>query len=192
MSFHADWYNRSYDSIFKIADWETFSADIPAKFTCIFAWMPMQLLNVRHKGRQVKGSVFSYEQVQSTLTDLDPTFDRLKGKTLIDADLQDELQIADISSCAQPLAGFLGWVGASKYLHFSQPGMFLMWDNGIIRRCNSRGVRITATTGGYLRFLEYAQLELWNPERHAEALRCANGDPGRILRGLDILHMGER
>lgn len=192
MSFHNDWYSRSYDSIFKMADWKTFSADIPAKFTCIFAWMPMQLLNVRHGGKQAKGDVFSYEHVQSTLAGLDSTFNRFRGQTLLGANLQDKLQRADISSCAQPLAGFLGWVGASKYLHFSHPQMFLMWDRGIIRQCNAKGVEVSATTDGYLRFLEYAQSELQNPERHSEALCCANGDYGRILRGLDILHMGER
>ena len=186
MNHQGEWYNLSYEAIYHMADWEQFSADIPEKFTCIFAWMPMQLLNVKHAKGKVKGNVFSHEEVRTTLQQAEPDFEAIRGQQLLDADLQEPEFIRHLECCCQPLAQYLGWVAASKYLHFSASQLFIMWDNRI------RGRTYSANAEGYHKFLIHAQEEMRDPERYQRALACVSGDPGKIVRGLDILHMQER
>lgn len=179
-----EWYSLSYEAILRMARWDEYDLDVAKKFTSIFAWMPMMLLNVRHRGGKVKADEFSYENVVRGLQTARPCFEKVRSIGFENADFLDKGFQHEIWACTNHLVDCLGWVGASKYLHFSAPEFFIMWDKGIIDRHKYK-----RNTGGFCQLHHDSQLELKNSARRQEALDLVDNRQDRLLRGLDILHM---
>lgn len=176
------WYNDTYDSIFKMANWTTFSADVPKKVVCVYSWMPQTLMGVKHTGGRPKWASFSLNDVQAATRAVDSEFSEIHALTLreVNIDECDRHLRTVISALIQPF----GVVAASKYLHFSAPKLFPMWDRSI------RLARGHAdTVDGFIEYMRAFKVDLLNPANMQAALAQY---PANAVRGWDIVNMRNR
>ncbi|MDI2141293.1 MULTISPECIES: hypothetical protein [unclassified Pseudomonas] len=176
------WYDETYDAIFEMANWEELSADIPKKAVCIYSWMPHSLMSTRHVGGRPKWSCVSLNDVESATLKVSKDFSEVSTLTLQEANIKDcENIIHKILTALIPL---FGTVATSKYLHFSAPKFFPMWD---------RNIRISRghddTVDGYIEYMQAFKEDLEVPSKLHAALTLYPENP---VRGWDMANMRGR
>ncbi|BEP70889.1 MULTISPECIES: hypothetical protein [unclassified Variovorax] len=176
------WYGHTYEVIQELADWRTFSRDIPKKVMCIYSWMPQTLMSVKHAGGGTKWSAFSLEDIERLTKTVDSEFAAVQSLELQKANLEElEGSLRNIASVLFPP---FGPVAMSKYLHFSAPTLFPMWD----RRIRSSR-KHAATVDGYLEYMRVFKEELMEASNMEKAL---SQYPSNAVRGWDIVNMMRR
>lgn len=176
------WYDETYDAIFEMADWEKLSADVPKKAVCIYSWMPHSLMGTRHVGGRPKWSCISLNDVETATRKASTDFFGVSTLILQEANIKDcEKYIRTILAALVPL---FGTVATSKYLHFSAPRFFPMWD---------RKIRISRghddTVDGYIEYMHAFKAELEVPSNLQAALALYPKNP---VRGWDMVNMRGR
>ena len=178
------WYDATYDAILTMADWSKLASDVPKKVTCIYAWMPQTIMNTKHQGGRPKWVTYSLSDAEQVLKQAEVSFADL-------AATQQDLTQFDISRVEpgllrifQLLFPLFGSVASSKYLHFSAPKLFPMWDRAIRI---ARGHRDTSQ--GFLDYMHQFKKELESQENLVEAQKAYPLNP---VRGWDIVNMRNR
>jgi hypothetical protein len=176
------WYDATYDAIFTMADWSKLNADVPKKVACVYAWMPLTIMGVKHAGGMPKWATYSLPDVQVVLNQAADPFAALTQLDLIQTDIATiEAGLLNVLELVFPL---FGSVAASKYLHFSAPRLIPMWD---------RSIRIAQRHGdspqGFLSYVRQFKNELSVPENLLAAQRLYSDNS---IRGWDIFNMRSR
>lgn len=183
------WYRNTYEAILHMANWSLLEAEIDRKLVCVFSWMPRTIMNVKHVDTadgepQTKAGVFKREEIESALSAHAANFYELRCMHLLEESFKlTSIENENVVRLFDCLKEFLGSTAASKYLHFSAPFLFPMWDSSI-RKEN----KVTDSNGSaYLGFLEAIRAKLTSNQ---SALRDAREAylPNPI-RGYDIVMM---
>ena len=179
------WYSATYDKILCFCDWGRLDADVEMKVLCVFGWMPLAIMNVTDSGkgreRRTKAAIHHPEALRADLGELAQTGEFFRGRNLDDTDLQDPTLKAQVVGLCGPVFKALGSVAGSKFLHFSYPSFFIMWDRRL--RANEK---LKDSTEGYLEYLKKAQAALQSQEIRREAEKRYTANP---VRGLDVYWM---
>jgi hypothetical protein len=173
------WYTDTYDVIFQMADWNDFAKDVGRKVVCIFSWMPQTLMAISHTGKSKKWEHYSLTAVADSLDLVAGDFDNVVAIKLIDASIEQSRQ--NIEALCGVLFPAFGPSAASKYLHFSVPRFFPMWDQKIRKHASFR-----ETSAEYIRYMQHFQSELMDKENWRTASSLYPGNP---VRGWDIHKM---
>lgn len=181
------WYSATYEPIFEMANWDDFALDIEKKFVCVFAWMPQTIMSILHSrqgsNRVTKAMVYGDDRVREEFQQVESVASLFKGQSLLDIDLEDrEVQDRVLDLC-DPIFKVLGSVGGSKYLHFSFPDLFPMWDRKLRKE-----KRCPDSPFGYLRYLGIVKRALSDETTFQNAQKEY---PSNVVRGLDIMWMKE-
>lgn len=176
------WYDETYDAIFEMADWKELPADIPKKIVCIYSWMPHTLMGTKHVGGRRKWSCISLNDVETATRKVSEDFAEVSTLMLQEANIDVcENHICKIFTALIPL---FGTVATSKYLHFSAPSFFPMWD---------RKIRISRghddTVDGYIEYMHAFKAELDISSNLQAALSLYPKNP---VRGWDMVNMRGR
>lgn len=174
------WYEITYEPIFTMADWQNFNKDLERKLVAIFSWMPQTIMSIKHDKESMKCHHFGKTEFQSAIDSCQSHFDELKGLSLVSADLSVwEKPISEVCGILFPI---LGSVASSKYLHFSAPYFFPMWD---------RQIRIKAkfpdSPVGYVSFMQMFKDQM---KLNFKEAKCKY--PSNPVRGWDIVCMENR
>ena len=185
MSRYNQWYNYTYEEILNIAQWNNFDIDIEKKIVCIFSWMPCAIMNISHSGKGenkvTKAQKYDLKTTKEKIISVKSSADYFSGKKLIETDIKKESVKSEIIKLSEPLVEILGTVGASKFLHFSFPLFFIMWDRKIRTH-----FKLPDDNIGYYSYLLNTIEELKKPE----IVKIANEKYSKnLLRGLDIYRM---
>ncbi|MBP7653060.1 hypothetical protein KA977_06540 [Candidatus Dependentiae bacterium] len=185
MGDYNQWYNFTYEGIFSLASWDNFNEDIEKKIICLFSWMPCAIMNITHSGkgknRITKAQVYNIENCKEKILSVKSIAESFKNIKLVDIDIKNKKIKQNILDLSKPLVEIFGTVGASKFLHFSFPFFFIMWDRKIRNHYKLKDNEI-----GYYNYLLNAKEALNN----SDILNIAkNKFPNNILRGLDIYRM---
>ena len=176
------WYDATYDSIREMANWPELNVDVSRKVTCVFAWMPQTIMGVKHTGGRPKWATFSLAEVQAAVDQAVVSFALLSSFELVNVELA-EIKV-NLLRVLELMFPPFGTVAASKYLHFSAPGLFPMWD---------RSIRIARghqdCPQGFLDYMSQFKAELLVPA-NLEAARAAY--PANPVRGWDVVNMRNR
>ena len=185
MAGYNPWYSATYEPIFEMANWDDFACDIEKKFVCIFAWMPQAIMNIGHSGRGrnrvTKAMIYNTNRVRDEIQQVQQMAAFFKGQNLLDVDLEDPKVQEYISRLCHTVFNILGSVGGSKYLHFSFPELFPMWDS---RLRKEKGCPDSAP--GYLRYLRIVKRALNDETTFQNAQKEY---PSNVIRGLDVMWM---
>ena len=179
------WYVATYDVILSIADWQNLTSDLERKLVCIFAWMPQAIMNVSHSGsakqvnRKTKSDIFDSQLAAKCVRRAASYLKDLKDRELLSVYLP-EIKQEVLGGCA-PIFELLGSAAGSKFLHFSYPRLFPMWDRSL-----RKGSRLSDSPEGYFEYMNIFQREL----HRSENIECANREyPSNPVRGWDICRM---
>jgi len=179
------WYSATYERIFDMANWSEFSSDLDKKIVCVFAWMPQAIMNIHHSGKGknlvTKASIYDPIKVYQVFEELKSVAKYFKDKNLTDTDLDDSLVKNRICKLCNPLFSILGSVATSKFLHFSYPYFFIMWDNSLRKKKQCKN-----SQDGYWEYLKKAQKALKNKRIIKLAKKEYKFNP---VRGLDVYWM---
>jgi len=162
-----------------MADWNDFAKDVGRKVVCIFSWMPQTLMAVSHKGSSKKWEHYSPTTVADALDRVAGSFEKVAASKLLDANIK--MLSHDIEIIATALFPAFGPTAASKFLHFSAPTFFPMWDLKIRRHDAFRDSSVE-----YLRYMRHFQSELMDGGNFAAASSIYPSNP---VRGWDIHKM---
>jgi len=176
------WYTWTYEAIPEMADWRNLAADIERKVVTIFAWMPQTIMSIRQKGGGFKHQEFTPQAIGDQLDPLAQAFTGIAREELRKFDIAKHeeflLKVCDV------LFQFLGSVAGSKYLHFSAPRLFPMWDRSL-----RIGARFKDSPTGYICYMKQFKTALMDKANEAKALEKHPMNP---VRGWDIVCMEQR
>ena len=176
------WYEYTYETILGLANWASFDVEVDRKMVGIFSWMPQTVMMLKYKGGRHRCEIFSLTDVQTAATAADVSVFSLDGLTLQDMDI--DSHSAMIAAAYDPMMAVLGSVTTSKYLHFSRPHLFPMWD---------RKIRLSAgfdeDASGYIDFMRQFKTQLEDAENLKNALLYY---PKNAVRGWDKIQMENR
>jgi len=120
-------------------------------------------------GRTVDRKDLDWEQLSKQLRNSKEHFQKLRGKSLLDINLED-IEMADAIKEAYSSAEvkYIGATAISKILHLLNPELFVIWDADIREKY---GVAGSAT--GYLKFLKLVKREVEEAlEKEATKSKC--------------------
>ena len=120
------WYTISYEPILDIANWQDYSADTEKKVVAIFSWMPQTIMSIKHKGNKLKYEIYDNKALANAVERSRQAFEAVRHNLLLEFDLENNVQY--LRTLCEALFPILGSVASSKYLHFSNPCLFPMWD----------------------------------------------------------------
>lgn len=176
------WYMDTYEPILDMANWHNFSADVTKKMVAIFSWMPQTIMAVKHQGNRYKYQVYKVASLIKALQACAEAFENIRNMYLLGEDLRNsENTVIEICSGLFPI---MGSVAASKYLHFSAPRFFPMWDSQI----RSKG-HFKDNPRGYFQYMQSFKSVLQVPENLVRAEEKYSNNP---IRGWDIVCMEAR
>jgi len=174
------WYLDTYEVIFRMADWSRFDAEIPQKMICMFAWMPQTIMGLKAEGGKKLWELVSLEKVQSLLSSLALSFEVTKPETF-----RSHFRVTEqIKNLYSGLSTVLRSTGATKYLHFSHPNLFPMWDNEIKKQLVLKG-----SPEDYVKLIHIYNSEYSDQNRRTEILKEY---PANFVRAYDIYLMKNR
>lgn len=176
------WYAYTYEAILDLANWEMLDADVAKKMVGIYAWMPQTLMKLRMPQNRFMSDVYSLQDVASAATQTVGPMEPLNNIALLDLNLEENTE--QIERVLTPLFSVLGSVAASKYLHFSRPYLFPMWD-ATLR--NEAGLE--NSPAGFIQYMRLFKQELDEEENCTAA---AQRYPNNLIRGWDIVRMENR
>lgn len=174
------WYLKTYDEILKMADWSKFSDHVPRKIVCIFAWMPQTIMGIKAAGGKKLWEKVSCDDVIQVVTSLEPTFGVTKNKSFHSyANVENNIKkiYSDLVSLLRPTA-------TSKYLHFSHPNLFPMWDSKI-----RKSMGLKDSSGDYTNLIKI-YLEMYNDDQKRHEILAEY--PNNFIRAYDIYLMKNR
>jgi hypothetical protein len=176
------WYSDTYEEILDIAEWSVFENNIERKMVSVFSWMPTVIMGIKHSKDERKYDLYALKDMTKATQECKKFFEEIKTERLLDVDLvKIEENIINIVERLYPI---LGTVAASKYLHFSAPCLFPMWDSKI------RGSRNLADSPeGYYKYMNEIKKELKDKKNYSQALSKYGANP---IRGWDIVLMENR
>ena len=129
-------------------------------------------------GRVVGRQGLEWKRLGRTLQNLEGEFQKLRGKRLLLAKLDEEQVASAIKNIYRKLdpIPYLGSpTTVSKILHLLNPELFVMWDNDIRKGYKKKNRLIRDTPEGYLEFLKETRKEL------KEALGDRQQETGKVL-----------
>lgn len=176
------WYAFTYDAILDLANWEILDADVAKKMVGIYSWMPQTIMKLRMPQNRFMCDVHSLQDVTLAATQTVPNMEPLNNTTL--QKLAFEEGAEQIEIVLTPLFGVLGSVAASKYLHFSRPHLFPMWDATLRTEAH-----LENSPAGFLQYMQLFKQELLIEEN---ANAAAQRYPGNLIRGWDVVRMENR
>lgn len=176
------WYIFSYEPMMDMANWQDFSADIEKKVVVIFSWMPQTIMAIKHKGDKRKYEIYDNKALADAVGHSVQAFTAVRGSLLLEFDLDSNTRY--ILTLCEALFPILGSVASSKYLHFSAPQLFPMWDRQLRLK---EGLDDTAL--GYIEYMRRFKKELARRENLKAALAAY---PANAVRGWDIVRMKNR
>lgn len=176
------WYAFTYEAILDLANWEVLDADVAKKMIGIYAWMPQTLMKLRMPQKRFMCDVYSLQDVASAAKRAIKPMEPLNRITLLDLNFAEYSD--QIEGVITPLFDVLGSVAASKYLHFSRPNLFPMWDAMLRKKAEFEN-----SPAGYIQYMHLFKLELGDEENRASA---AVKYPSNLIRGWDIVRMEHR
>jgi len=165
-----------------MANWHDFCADIEKKVVVIFSWMPQTIMAIKHKGDKRKYEIYDNKALFSAVEKSVKSFEAVSGGLLLEFDIDSNSR--HILALCETLFPILGSVASSKYLHFSAPHLFPMWDRQLRLK---EGLDDTAL--GYIEYMRRFKKELAKPENLEAALAEY---PTNAVRGWDIVRMKNR
>ncbi len=172
-----NWYIDTYESILHMADWSRFESNVPEKIVCIFAWMPQTIMGINAGGGRKLWEEVSYHRVQEVVADLSDTFEKTKQTDFPSF----EPVIPSITILYEGLSSILKPTASSKYLHFSHPRLFPMWDNRIRKYFG-----LVDSAQGYIGLLKKYSEAFHNPVEREETLSHC---PSNFVRAYDVYLM---
>jgi hypothetical protein len=178
------WYGYTYEAIFGMAKWYIFPAEIDRKMVCIFSWMPQTIMNINMPGGK-KRFEFTVEEVSDAAQRAFNALEDYDSVCCCYCDFEIDKNRTSILNTVRPLFDVLGPVTASKFLHFSRPCLFPMWDRAIAIQSGFPGLSVD----DYVDFMKQFQDELCVPENMEVAKRNYPRNP---VRGWDIEKMKNR
>lgn len=179
------WYVATYEVILSMANWQDLTADLERKLVCIFSWMPQAIMNVNHSGSAKKGTLkrrselFGVRQASECVRKAASHLETVKDKELLSLNLQDIRE--DVLGICGPIFDLLGSVAGSKFLHFSRPRLFPIWDSSL-----RLSAKLPDSPEGYFEYMKLFQSELELPENEEHARRECSCNP---VRGWDVCRM---
>lgn len=179
------WYNITYETILKMVDWNHFSKDIDKKIVCIFSWMPMSIMNIKTKkesNANLKSQLFNLDDVTNGIVDVEIDFNKISNQLLIKVNLEDIKK--EVIKICSTLFKYFGSVASSKYLHFSAPKLFPMWDSNL--RISEK---LKDNSDGYYEYMKLFRDEIINEDNYKMAIKEFDNN---VLRGWDICRMKRR
>jgi hypothetical protein len=176
------WYTDTYEPILNIANWDSFADDAPKKMVAIFSWMPQTIMSIRHPGKQFKYQLFELKSLIDALKKSENNFDLLKFSTLLSVDIT--LHQNKIEELFSALFHIMGAVATSKYLHFSAPRLFPMWD----RQIRVKG-GFSEDSSGYFAYMSKFKSDL---QIESNLEKAKQKYPANPIRGWDIVSMESR
>jgi len=176
------WYVFSYEPMMNMADWQDFHADVEKKVVVIFSWMPQTIMAIKHKGDKRKCEIYDNIALSNAVGNSVKEFEAVKGGLLLEFDLDSNSRY--ILALCETLFPILGSVASSKYLHFSAPQLFPMWDRQLRLK-----EKLDDTAFGYIEYMRRFKKELANPTNLEAALAEY---PTNAVRGWDIVRMKNR
>ena len=126
------WYSATYEPIIRMAKWDEPCEDLEVKVIAIFSWMPQTIMKVKHEGGKYKCELFDVNSLHLALKSCSFHFYTLREKSLISENIHEWKQ--EIITICKYLFPIFGSVATSKYLHFSIPSFFPMWDSQIRKK----------------------------------------------------------
>ena len=174
------WYLDTYDVIFKMADWSRFDAEIPRKVICIFAWMPQTIMGLKDKGGKKLWESVSEEKMHSLISGLTLSFEITKSETFLSYGTVTE----QIKKLYYGLSTGLRSTATTKYLHFSHPNLFPMWDSEIKKQLNLKD-----SPEDYVKLIEIYNSKYSDQNLRGEILKEY---PPNFVRAYDIYLMKNR
>ena len=173
------WYSHTYEPILSQPYWKDFCSEPEMKLVCVFSWMPQAIMNIKTTGGGTKAETYGIAELKTTLKEVAPHFGKLQPFNLREIALKQHQEV--IQDCFRPLFRLMGSVAASKWLHFSAPHLFPMWDRGIRLQYG-----LEDSPEGYFNYMSQFQKELSDEKVYSKALKKYPDNP---VRGLDILRM---
>lgn len=147
------WYEVTYEPILQLAKWNEFNEDVPLKVVSIFSWMPQTIMSIKHSRNQLKHQIYDIEMLINALNIGKGNFYELKALDFLNVNLTEyQSRIEKIVDLLHPI---IGTVATSKYLHFSAPKFFPMWDS-LIRRSR----KLSNNSNGYYQYMESFKKDL--------------------------------
>jgi len=174
------WYLDTYDEILKMADWSRFDVEVSRKVVCIFSWMPQTIMGLKAKGGKKLWQQVSLEKVQFVVSGLVSQFEATKSE-----DFSSYWRVdAQIKKLYSELSIILRSTAATKYLHFSHPKLFPMWDSEI-----KRNLGLKDSAEDYLKLID-----TYNSKYSDQNLRniVLKEYPQNFVRAYDIYLMKNR
>lgn len=169
-----EWYSHTYDAIAGAVNWDDLNEAFAIKIALVYSWMPTVIM---HHNTRIQ--VSSIEEVRAALKKCNGILTKVRVRSLMETPNLDR-HSKSIKATFDSLSTAIGNVAASKYLHFSRPHFFPMYDTKIA----------TIESGDdYFRFMEWVRSKLLEQENMAAA-RCKY--PDNPLRGLDLVLMENR
>lgn len=176
------WYRFTYEAILSLADWQKFDADVDKKIVGIYSWMPQTIMRLRMTQRRVRCNEFSIEDVTHAASESEKHIPILENIPLQKFDSNEMGNV--VRDVAAPLFEVLGGVASAKYLHFSRPYLFPMWD----RRMRIQG-GFPDSPEGYIGYMEQFKLDIEDEGNIKIALDHYHKN---IIRGWDMEKMRRR
>ena len=171
MAAYNPWYTLTYEKILEAVKWHDLLVDLDLKIALVFSWMPMVIMHHRENR--------THAEIEAVL---DGANSRFVGLPMADLwEIQHLSPHRDaIVSAFDGLRECLGGVAASKFLHFSRPRFFPMYDR-----------RIAGIKSGddYFRFIVHVRDKL-RVRKNQEIAKTKY--PANLLRGWDIHLMQTR
>lgn len=171
MAAYNPWYTLTYEKILGAVPWDDLSADLEIKIALVFSWMPMVIM--RHRETRTLANV------GGVVTNAAVKFGRLPQSELwLIQDLSPYRE--SISTVFDGLQESLGGVASSKFLHFSRPRFFPMFD---------RKIADIKSGEDYFDFMVHIRGKLLASKNQEIA---KSKYPANLLRGWDIHLMKNR
>ena len=188
MAGYNQWYVATYEDILSMANWGDFASDLGRKLVCVFSWMPRAIMNVNHSGSakngnlKLKSKAFGVRSAGEYIRNAASHFEAVRDKELLSVNLADIKE--DVLATCSPVFRLLGSVAASKFLHFSCPHLFPMWDSSL-----RKNAKLRDSPEGYFEYMLLFQSEISLPENQELARGECSHNP---VRGWDVCRMKRR
>lgn len=176
------WYAFTYEAILDLANWDELEADVAKKVVGIYSWMPQTIMKLRMPQNRFMCDVHTLESVTNAARQAAEGIGPFNDIALEDLDIDN--RAGEVQDVIAPLFNVLGSVAASKYLHFSRPNFFPMWDATLRNEAGFQN-----TPEGFIQYMSLFKRELAVPENIEAA---AQRYPHNLIRGWDIVKMENR
>jgi hypothetical protein len=176
------WYSATYEHILEIAEWARLSADVEKKVVGVFSWMPQTIMSIKAAGGGFRFEQYNATAIAAAVLPFEQDFLRVRELVLTEFDIDANREL--VGGVCNALFPIMGSVASSKYLHFSAPKLFPMWDRQIRHARHHQD-----TVDGFLAYIADFRSELEVEENLKAALQKYPGNP---VRGWDIVGMENR